>query len=53
MSLADLRISSSGFKTAIRIGVLKAGAPGPSTASSVEEFFEALSGKFSARTLDL
>ena len=54
MSLADLwTSSSSGFKTATEIGVLKAGALGPLTASSVEESSETVLGKFSARTLDL
>jgi len=54
LSLADLWTSGSGgFKTATGIGVLKAGAPGPSTASSVEESSEVVSGKFSARILDL
>jgi len=54
LSLADLQTSGGGgFKTAIGIGVLKAGAPGPSTASSVEESSKAVSGKFSARTLNL
>jgi len=53
LSLADLWTSGGRFKTAIEIGVLKAEALGPSTASSVEEFSEAVLGKFSARTLDL
>jgi len=52
LSLADLQTSGSGFKIAIGIKVLKARAPGSSTASSVEKFSEAVSGKFSARTLD-
>ena len=34
LSLADLQTSGSGFKTTIEIGVLKAGTPGSSTASS-------------------
>jgi len=52
LSLADLWTLGSRFKTATGIGVLKAGALGPSTASLVEKSFEAVSGKFSARTLD-
>jgi len=53
LNLADLWTSDGRFKTATGIGVLKAGALGSSTASSVEEFFEVVSGKFSARILDL
>ena len=53
MSLTDLQTSGGGFKTATEIEVLKIGALGSSTASSVEEFSKVMSGKFSARTLDL
>ena len=52
LSLADLQTSGGRFKIATEIRVLKAEAPGPSTASSVEESSEAVLGKFSARTLD-
>jgi len=52
LSLADLWTSDGGFKTVTGIEVLKAGALDSSTASSVEEFSETVSGKFLARTLD-